>query len=203
MSVGTWLLAAYGPAAGLAAASEVTGLLPSVGTAAGLGAAAVAPAIATYTAVLVAQTAMPAWSEAHPDLQHVFAGSAAAASGGLAMALVPTAAAKPARRLAVAGALSELAATVRMEHRLPVYAEGDAGRFGKAAKALTAAGAGLTLAGGRRRPVAMLAGAALLAGSACTRMSVFHAGRQSADDPKYVVEPQRARLAARNGPVDG
>ena len=37
MNVGSWILAAYGPGAGLAAASEVTGLLPAVGRARGPG----------------------------------------------------------------------------------------------------------------------------------------------------------------------
>jgi hypothetical protein len=48
--------------------------------------------------------------------------------------------------------------------------------------------------GGRSRGGSALAGAALLAASACTRFSVFAAGRASARDPRYTVEPQRARL---------
>jgi hypothetical protein len=31
----------------------------------------------------------------------------------------------------------------------------------------------------------------LLASSACTRFGIFEAGRASAADPRYVVEPQR------------
>ncbi|NEA44313.1 polysulfide reductase, partial [Streptomyces sp. SID11385] len=42
-----------------------------------------------------------------------------------------------------------------------------------------------------------LGGLALLAGSACTRFGVFAAGVASTEDPRYVVEPQRARLAER------
>jgi hypothetical protein len=41
-----------------------------------------------------------------------------------------------------------------------------------------------------------LAGAAYLAAGVCTRFGVFEAGRASAADPKYVVVPQRERLAA-------
>ena len=37
-------------------------------------------------------------------------------------------------------------------------------------------------------------GAALLAGSACTRFGVFEAGQESARDPKYTVVPQRERV---------
>jgi hypothetical protein len=39
-----------------------------------------------------------------------------------------------------------------------------------------------------------VAGAALVAGSVCTRFGIFYAGRQAAEDPGYTVRPQRARL---------
>ena len=53
MSVGSWLLAGYGPVAGAAAASEVTGHPAPAGTAAG-SAPPAGPAVATYTAALIA-----------------------------------------------------------------------------------------------------------------------------------------------------
>ena len=40
--------------------------------------------MATYTAVLIADTAVPAWHDAHRELPFVFAGSAAAAAAGWA-----------------------------------------------------------------------------------------------------------------------
>ncbi|MBO0871397.1 MAG: nitrite reductase, partial [Micromonosporaceae bacterium] len=63
------------------------------------------------------------------------------------------------------------------------------------------AAGGLTglLLGRRSRVAAVAAGAALLAGSACTRFGIFHAGVASADDPRYTVEPQRARLDGHGG----
>jgi hypothetical protein len=48
---------------------------------------------------------------------------------------------------------------------------------------------------GRNRLIAVLSGAALLAGSALTKFGVFEAGLASARDPKYTVGPQRERLA--------
>ena len=42
--------------------------------------------------------------------------------------------------------------------------------------------------------MAVLSGAALMAGSACTRFGIFEAGQESARDPKYTVVPQRERL---------
>lgn len=60
---------------------------------------------------------------------------------------------------------------------------------------LTALGAALAGAcGGRSRVAAISSGAALVAGSAFTRFAIFHAGQQSAVDPRYTVVPQRERL---------
>jgi hypothetical protein len=167
-----------------------------------LVAAAVAPAIASYTAVLLADTATPAWHEAYRELPFVFVGSAAASAGGLAMIAVPVKQAGPARRLAIVGALVELGAEEKMNHSMGLAAEalhdGRAGTLMKAAKALTAAGALGALVGGRSRVVSAVAGMALLAGSASTRFGVFEAGQASARDPKYTVVPQRERLDRRD-----
>jgi hypothetical protein len=64
----------------------------------------------------------------------------------------------------------------------------------RAAKSLTTGGAVGSLLAGRSRAVAAMSGAALLAGSVCTRFGVFEAGQASARDPKYTVVPQRERL---------
>jgi hypothetical protein len=210
MSVGTWILSSYGPFAGLAAAAEVAAMLPGdrlpapakalsrAGRPAGLVAALTSPPLAAYTAVLLADTATPSWHEAHRELPFVFVGSALAASGGLAMVTVPTSQAGPARRAAIGGAVAELLAERRMERSMGITAEplhkGRAGRLMKVAKALTAAGAVGALVTGRSRAGALLSGAALVAGSACTRFGIFEAGQESARDPKYTVVPQRERL---------
>ncbi len=72
--------------------------------------------------------------------------------------------------------------------------DGTAGKLMEAAKALTLGGAAGSLLAGRSRALSVLSGAALLAGSACTRFGIFEAGQQSARDPKYTVVPQRERL---------
>lgn len=222
MSVGTWLLTAYGPMAGLAGAAELRPLLPRAlrdgpigrllgGSArpAGLLAAVVAPTIASYTAVLLSDTATPTWHDSHRHLPYVFVGSAAAASGGLGMIGAPVSEAGPARRLAFGGAVLELAVERRMEQAMGLTAEplhqGHAGTLMRAAKGLTAAGAvGTLLLGRRSRTGAALSGAALMAGSACLRFGVFEAGQASARDPKYTVMPQRERVRARAaGSADG
>jgi formate-dependent nitrite reductase membrane component NrfD len=209
MSMGTWLLSAYGPGAGLAGIAE---LMPSwlrrtrlgrlvwwLARPAGLWAAGTAPGVASYTAVLLSHTAVPAWNEAHPQLPFMFVGSAAASGGGLGMLLAPVDEAGPARRMAVLGQAVEVVASRLMERRLGIVAEayttGKAHRLRQWSERLTVAGAVGAVLGGRSRAVSAASGIALLAGSALLRFGVFEAGIESTRDPKYVVIPQRERLA--------
>ncbi|WP_428965395.1 NrfD/PsrC family molybdoenzyme membrane anchor subunit [Micromonospora fluostatini] len=219
MSVGTWILTVFGPAAGVAAVAEAGPWLPErgvlgvgrrllapAGSAAGLVAAATAPALATYTGVLLADTAVPAWHEAYPDLPVLFAGSALASGAGVGLLAAPPAQSGPARRMAVAGAALELYGAHRVETRLGLLSEpyrtGTAGRLLRVGRALTVAGVAGVVLGGRHRVVAGLSGAALLAASLATRFGVFHGGVASARDPKYTVLPQRERLARRAAGAD-
>jgi hypothetical protein len=214
MSVGTWIVTAYAPGCALAAAAE---LLPgslrptlpgrvvcAVARPAGLSAAAFAPGVAAYTAALIAQTAVPAWSEARRELPFVFTGSAAASGGGLGMLLAPVGEAGPARRMAAAGAAAEIVASRAIERRPGVvtqaYTTGRAHRMRRAAEYLTLGGglAAVTLAR-RSRLAAATGGLALLAGSVLQRFGTFEAGVASTRDPKYVVVPQRERLEEDRG----
>lgn len=105
MSVGSWVLAGFGTASGLAAGWQLLGI---PGRMIGVGGQAVSavlgPALSTYTAALIAQTAVPVWHDARRELPFVFAASSAASAGGAACILTPCAAAGPARALGVAGA---------------------------------------------------------------------------------------------------
>jgi hypothetical protein len=76
------------------------------------------------------------------------------------------------------------------------YRKGRAGMLSRAATACALAGAVIGMRRGRRRTGAVAAGALVMAGSLLERFAVLEAGRQSAADPKYVVKPQRERLAA-------
>jgi hypothetical protein len=199
MSVGSWLLAAYGPGAGLAALNE---LAPprfrrdGLATAAGLASAALAPALASYTGVLLSQTAVPAWHDAYRQLPFVFTAGAAVSAGGLAMVLVPPAEAGPARRLALLGAAAELGTSRWLEHRPGItadsYRRGTAASHLRRARGLLAAGLfGAATVGRRSRIAAAASGLALLAGAAYERFGIFEAGRDSAADPAQVILPQR------------
>jgi formate-dependent nitrite reductase membrane component NrfD len=203
MNVGSWLLGAYGPLNGAALASDVLGVAPRAGRAASVGAGAFGAGVAAYTGALIANTAVPAWHEGHRELPFVFVGSAASAGGGFGMLASPLQESAPARRMAVIGAVGELAAEQLMERRLGIVAEvlhdGKAGKRLKAAKALTALGAvGALGLAPRSRVAAALSGVSLLAGSALTRFGLFEAGMASARDPKYTVAPQRERLRSQS-----
>lgn len=202
LSMGSYILAPFSALSTLAAASTTTGRAPRLGRAAGVGAAAFGPALATYTAALICNTAVPAWHEGYREMPFVFAGSGASAAGGLALVFCPTGEAAPARRMLVAGAALELAAAESMTRRLGMVAEpyrtGRPGRLMRTARTMTAlAGAAVLVAGPRSRAVSALAGATCVAASAITRLAIFEAGLASAADPKYVVVPQRERVRAR------
>ncbi|MCW2527218.1 MAG: polysulfide reductase [Pseudonocardiales bacterium] len=212
MSVGTWIVSAYSPLVYIAGASELPGVIPRPlrgilgwgARPAGITAALVAPAVASYTGVLLADTATPTWNSARSHLPFLFAASAAAASGGMGLLAAPTVECGPARRLAICGAVVELAIEAQMEKSMGIVAEtlhADlAGRLMKAAQGLTAFGALAAVFAGRSRRMGIASGASLLAGSACTRFGIFEAGQASAKDPKYTVVPQRERMVSEGRP---
>ena len=215
MSLGSWILSAFSTGAGVAAGAEIdrmTGerlplgplrhVLRAVEGPAGLEAAAFAPLLAVYTAVLLGDTSTPTWNHAHEELPFMFVSSASLASAGLAMVTTPVDEAAPARRLVLLGVMGDLLATSVMHRRMdPVAAEplhdGRSGQMIRLSEALAAVGGIGTLLGGRRRGVAVAAGLALVAASALTRFGIFEAGIRSAKDPRYTIEPQKRRLAAR------
>ena len=212
MSVGSWVLFAFG---GASTAAGLDSLLPlahrpwrsilRLAARPARPAAAVAGLpLATYTGALLAQTAVPVWHEARRELPALFAAGAAASAGAFATALTPVEHAGPALRLAVTGCIAELAIVALMEQRLgelgEPYRTEAAGAYGRLARTLTISG-GLLLAAraARSRSAAVAGSTMVLAGALCERWSVFKAGFQSARDPKYTVGPQRRRIARRRG----
>jgi formate-dependent nitrite reductase membrane component NrfD len=202
MNIGSWILLVNGGASTTAALLELLGRLKPIKVLAGAVATLAGPPLATYTGVLLADTAVPVWHEGRRELPWIFAASAAASAGAAASIFAHPRDAGPARRLAVAGVLAEGALMQLMELRLAelgeVYRQDAAGKFSWAAKGLAAAGVGLLARRGKRsRTAAVLGGALVCAGELCLRWAVFKAGSQSARDPKYVIEPQRRRVEQR------
>lgn len=223
MSLGSWILTGFSTGAGVAAVADVdrmTGAMLPLGplrsvlhaleAPAGALAALLGAPLAGYTAVLLSDTAMPTWNAAKDDLPFVFVSSASLASGGMAMITTPTGQAGPARVLALAGVAGDLVAMKAMERRMdPVAAEplhqGRPGWLMRWSERLAIVGGIGTVAAevaARTAPrasrwAAVASGAALVTASAFTRFGVFYAGKDSAMDPRYTIEPQKRRLAAR------
>lgn len=199
LSVGSWILAPFSGLASAAAVSELTGWLPLPGRLSAVAAGVIAPAMTTYTAVLLADTAVPGWHEFYRELPFVFAGSAVASAAGVALVVTSPEQASPVRRMAVAGSLVELAAEQRMRQRSgivgEVYERGRPGGVLRAARALTWSGLGAAMLARRSRGMAVVAGSCLTAAGVSMRYGIFAAGRESARDPQYTVVPQRQRAS--------
>jgi hypothetical protein len=199
LSVGSWILAPFSALATATAGAHMVGRFPRLRRLSGIGAALLGGPMTTYTAALLADTAVPSWHQAYRQLPFVFAGSAMAAGGGITAAATPVDQSGPARKVAAAGAAIELGMMHRVEHDHGIVSEpyriGRAGTLLKVARACTAGGAVLLL--GKRRASAAAGGVLVAVGSALTRFGIFDAGMASARDPRYTVEPQRERAQAR------
>jgi formate-dependent nitrite reductase membrane component NrfD len=204
MSVGSWILAGFGTATAPATAHALLrGGLGPAGRGAQVTAAVLGLPLSTYTAALVANTAIPVWHHARVELPFIFAAGAAMSAGAMATVVAPADEAGPGRTLAVGAALVEVALTQAMEQRLKKvgvgqpYHEGAAGLLSKAAAALTLAGAGVVAVGARRSRAAAVGGGALLtAGAVAERWAIFRAGFQSVARPQDTIDPQRAGIRA-------
>jgi formate-dependent nitrite reductase membrane component NrfD len=201
MSIGSWVLAGSGSAAGVSALlSGARGPLGAVGDAAGAAAGALGLPLASYTGVLLNNTVVPVWEQPRRSLAPLFVASGMAAAGSL-LDLMPGSARerRVARRFGVVGRLAELVLAKAVEReagRVPRVAkplqEGRSGSLWRAAEILTAASLGLSLLPRRlwwARPAAGVTGTL---GSLLLRFGVFFAGRASANDPRATFALQRA-----------
>ena len=131
MSMGSWLLAAYGPAAGAAAVLPDTARRSSrlVAGLAGLP-------LSSYTGVLVAATAVPAWQEASQSLPLLFTASGIAGAASV-LALIDHSDDEAAvlRRYGIAGKVGELAAAAALEREVGRRRGRRAARTGRAVPA--------------------------------------------------------------------
>ena len=199
MSVGSWILSVSGASTTLAAVNAWTGWFPRSARMARPIAALSGLPLSTYTAALIANTAVPVWHESYRLLPFVYGAGAAQTAAAVAVAGTPPEHAAPARRLAIAGALVEVGVKEVMHHQLgehgEPYKKGAGATFGHISRACNLTGAALLYRrGARSRAASVAAGALLCAGALSARWSTFKAGFQSASDPKYVVGPQRRAI---------
>jgi formate-dependent nitrite reductase membrane component NrfD len=196
LSVGSWILA---PASILTAGSTV--LHGAAGDAAGLGAGVLGGPLATYTGVLLTNTAVPVWQAPDRSIPPLFAAGAVTGAASLLDLLELN---EREQRLVwhfgVAGKVAELVAATAVEKEVErvervgrPLKEGLAGAMWKAAKAATAGSllAQLVPVGPKttRRRVSGILGTI---GAILTRFAMWHAGKVSARDPHATFEMQRA-----------
>jgi len=199
MSVGSWILSGAAVSTAVATANAWTGLFPRTAKVARPASAVLGLPLSTYTAALLANTAVPVWHEAPESLPFIFGTGAALSAGAIGVAAMPPGEAPGARRLALGAAVMEGPLMELMIHRLGelgrVYREGKPLRIANLSRACIASGAALLYARGRSSRVASVASGGLLCvGALATRWSAFAAGFSSVRDPKYVVGPQRSAI---------
>jgi len=198
MNVGSWVLTSFG---GASTAAALFGW-PVAGVAAGV----LGLPLATYTAVLLSNTAIPVWNGARRTMPLLFAASAVSSAASL-LEMLPGHASERAlvRRIAAAGKVAELIGAAALERELATRGPGPireplrrraSGRLWRAAKLITAASAVLELLP-RRRHHEVAAGVTGTVGALLLRFAIVAAGRASASDPRATFEPQRASRAAR------
>lgn len=200
MSVGSWVLALATPlSAGSALLSMTSGGLWYVGYAAGVGAGILGMPLATYTGVLLGNSAVPIWLATRKMLPLLFGASAAASLASI-FDLMPLRDRERtiAHRFGIAGRVAELAAGEAVERRacanprvgLPLR-QGASGALWKAAKVFTLASLVLTLIPGKCKTQRTAAGICGILGGLSLRFAVIHAGKISALDPHATFSQQQ------------
>jgi formate-dependent nitrite reductase membrane component NrfD len=196
MSVGSWVLALATPlSAGSALLTMTRGPLWYAGFFAGIAAGVLGMPLATYTAVLLGNSAVPFWVATRRSLPILFGASSASGLASV-LELMPMNRReyRITRRFAITSRIADLAAgqiVEREANRIPQVGfplkQGVSGMLWKSAKVLTAASLVLTLMPGKRR----LSGILGIAGGLALRFAVFHAGKASSLDPLATFEQQR------------
>jgi formate-dependent nitrite reductase membrane component NrfD len=201
MNMGTWILscaAPFGTAAALFCGRR--GIAGEFGKLMSYLAGPFGLALATYTGVLVSNSAIPVWYRSRRYLPHLFAASGIATAVSLLDLLMPDdQSSRPMRFICGTVARgTEIAAGVMMEREVAKTPEvvgplrtGRTGVLWRAAEVLTATSLVLSIAPTKRRSIRIAAAAAGIVGSACLRYAVHYAGVRSARDPRASFADQR------------
>ncbi len=196
MNMGAWILSA----APVAAVGAVLFGRTRLGAIAEVGSFLAGAGLATYTGVLVANTAVPLWQESRRTLPLLFGASAIASSASLLDLIAEDSAA---RRITysfgLVGRAGELAAGLAMDRqvsKLPSVAiplkTGLTGLAWKAATIVTAASLVTMILPHQNRRKRVISGALGTAGSLILRFAVHYAGARSARNPRASFHQQRA-----------
>jgi formate-dependent nitrite reductase membrane component NrfD len=205
MNLGAWILSGAAPSAiATGVLLNAPGILGMIGEICGYISGVFGAALATYTGVLVSNTAIPVWQEARSWMPVLFAASGAATAGSVIdMVHTGKAARHVGRIFGTAGRVAELAATMQVEKAASAIEKvgeplhrGGTGFLWKTATALTLASLTMSLLPGRSRKMRIASGVLGAAGSLCMRFAVHYIANASARDPRATIQQQRARPAA-------
>ena len=206
MSIGSYVLTAFGGASALAAADQALAVRSRgrdstpVARVAQIPAALAGAGMSTYTGALLSATSTPMWA-AEPGLLAARFACSAMATGAAALSLAEQLNGEPVNsrpldQVALTATVAELAVSIVSERRQRARGVGRALRQGGWGAANTAGalalGAGVPLAcyglnlmRKRRSPgLSIAASLAVLAGGMIMRQAVLHAGQQSAKRPR-------------------
>lgn len=207
MNMGAWILSATGGTALLTVVlRRRPGVLGFIGEAFGILSGLFGLGLATYTGVLISNTAVPVWQSSRKSLPALF-GSSGVASIGCAFDIFSEdkAAAGITRAFGIAGRAAELTLGICMEHEAgatPIVARplqrGLSGVMFRASAALTAASLVLAVLPNSTRKRRRLSGLLGSAGSLLMRFSVEQAGKASARDPRASFHQQRQGMRETN-----
>jgi hypothetical protein len=202
MNMGAWILTGAGATStGALLFRTRPGLFGALGETCGYVAGIFGAGLATYTGVLVANTAVPVWQESRRMLPVLFGASAMSSLGSVVEMFVED----PEERgitkaFGTAGMVAELAAGIVMEKQASSvsrvgrpFRRGLSGFLWRNAQMFTAAGLAASLLPNARGNRRILAGALAGLGSLLTRFAVERAGTASARDARASFHLQRAR----------
>jgi formate-dependent nitrite reductase membrane component NrfD len=203
MNIGVWILSGAAPTA-IATGLLVNrrGLPGQIGEATGYLSGIFGAALAGYTGVLVANSAIPVWQEARRWVPVMFmASSAAAAASVIDLASKDERTFVLRRIFGTAARLTEIVATRMVEQAasaIPKIGEplhqGRPAHLWRAATGLTVASLAASLFS-RQRKWTIVAGVLGIAGSLCLRFAVHYVSTESARDPRAAFHQQRRTAA--------
>jgi formate-dependent nitrite reductase membrane component NrfD len=206
MNMGAWILSGTSGAAFasllLYGREGVSGIIGSV---AGYAAGVMGMALATYTGVLVSNTAVPIWQASRRILPVLFAASAITSVGSFFELLDQTAdEASLTETFGTVGQVAEITCSIITEQQAAhvprvarPFQRGVSGLAWRTAAVLTASSLIVSLLPNKSRKKNLISGVLGTVGSLLMRFAVEYAGHASARDPRASFHRQRAETFAR------
>lgn len=191
MNLGTWILGIASAASGLSLLASLRGRPPRPSPVGAVGALA-GTALASYTGVLLGNTAVPVWRATRRQLPLWFAALSAASLASLLELIGPPS--RVVRGYSVGAKTAGLVAgrlVSRAAEREGVAAPLRASRLLRASRWLELASFVATAWPSRSRRRTQLAGLCGTASTLLARLAIVQAGHASAADPRATFEPQR------------